>query len=149
MNYTPFVWPSVLAKGLLIEAPGKGAMTLIDPDDIAAVGVKALTEDGHEGKTYELTAEDSFSTAKFAEILRGALGRDIRLFEGDLEALRVALIASGAPGEYAPIMASYFTKVARGLFKTTDTVGRVLGRPPCSYTDWLKRNLPAILARAA
>jgi uncharacterized protein YbjT (DUF2867 family) len=149
MNYTPFAWPSVLDRGLLIEAPGEGAMTVIDPDDIAAVAVKALTEDGHEGQAYELTSEDSFTTAELAEMLRRVLGRDIRLFEGDLEALRDALIASGAPGEVAPLMANYFTKVATGFFKTTDTVGQVLGRKPRSYAQWLERNLPDILARAA
>jgi uncharacterized protein YbjT (DUF2867 family) len=142
MNYTPFVWPSVLARGLLIEAPGEGAMTVIDPDDIAAVAVKALTEDGHEGHAYELTSEDSFTTAELAETLRRALGRDIRLFEGDLEALRDALIASGAPGDFAPLMADYFTKVATGFYKTTDTAGRLLGRAPRAYADWLEHNLP-------
>jgi uncharacterized protein YbjT (DUF2867 family) len=149
MNYTPFVWSSVLTQGLLIEAPGEGKMTVIDPDDIAAVAVKALTEDGHEGKAYELTSGDSFSTAELAKTLRRALGRDIRLFEGGLDALRAALIASGAPGEFAPLMADYFTKVAKGFYKTTDTVGRLLDRPPRSYSDWLERNLPAILSRAA
>jgi hypothetical protein len=40
-------------------------------------------------------------------------------------------------------MASYFDRVAAGHFKTTtDTVGKLLGRPPRAYTDWLEENLP-------
>lgn len=142
MNYTPFVWSSVIERDLLIEAGGAGAMTVIDPADIAAVAVKALTEDGHEGQTYELTSEDSFTAANLARRLSTLLKRNIAIFEGDLDALRKALVASGAPAEYAPLMAGYFAKVAAGLWKRTDTVGRLLGRAPSTYAHWLEQNLP-------
>jgi uncharacterized protein YbjT (DUF2867 family) len=143
MNYTPFVWSSIVQCGLLIEADGAGAMTVIDPADIAAVALKALTENGHEGRSYELTSEDSFTTAELARTLSRVLRRDIAIFKGgDLDALRAALIESGAPAEYAPIMAVYFKKVAAGFFKTTDAVAKVLGRAPRSYADWLGQNLP-------
>jgi uncharacterized protein YbjT (DUF2867 family) len=144
MTHTPFVWSSVLEHGLLIEAGGGGAMTVIDPADIAAVAAKALTEDGHEGRIYELTSEDSFTAAELASRLSEALRRDIRIFEGDLDALRAALIASGAPAEYAPLMAGYFAKVSAGLWKTTDTAGTLLGRAPRAYAHWLERNLPVL-----
>jgi uncharacterized protein YbjT (DUF2867 family) len=142
MNYTPFVWPSVLQRGLLIEGGGGGAITVIDPADVAAVAVKALTEDGHEGQAYELTSEDSFTAAELAQTLSRLLRRDITLFEGDLDALRTALIENGAPGDYAPLMAGAFAKVAAGVFKRTDTVGKLLGRAPRAYADWLEHNLP-------
>ena len=142
MNYTPFVWPSVLQRGLLIEGGGEGAITVIDPDDIAAVAVKALTEDGHAGRAYDLTSEDSFTAAELARTLSRLLRRDITLFAGDRDALRTALIENGAPGDYAPLMAGAFAKVAAGVFKRTDTVAQLLGRPPRAYADWLAQNLP-------
>jgi uncharacterized protein YbjT (DUF2867 family) len=148
MNYVPFVWPSVLNQGLLLEPGGTGPMTFIDPDDIAAVAVKALTEDGHEGRAYELTSEETYTAAELAGLLSRVLGRDLKIFEGDVEALRQALIASGAPGEYAPIMAVYYGKVAAGFYKATDTVCAVLGRPPRAYADWLEQNLPVALGAA-
>lgn len=40
------------------------------------------------------------------------------------------------------LMAEYAASVAAGRFKKTDTVFKVLGRPPRSYTDWLAQNLP-------
>jgi uncharacterized protein YbjT (DUF2867 family) len=148
MNYLPFVWPSILKRGLLLEIGGPGAMTVIDPADIAAIAAKALTEDGHEGQTYDLTSEDSLTVAQVADLLSRALQRDISIFAGDVEALRAALIENGAPGDYAPLMAAYFAKVARGLFKTTDTVGKLLGRAPRAYADWLAENLPVVLSPA-
>lgn len=142
MTHTPFVWPSVLNRGLLIEAPVDGAMTVIDPVDIAAVALKALTENGHEEKTYELTSDDSFTTAELARMLSRILRRDIALFDGDVDALRAALIENGAPGEYAPLMAGYFAKVAAGVWKRTETVAQLLGRAPRAYAHWLEQNLP-------
>jgi uncharacterized protein YbjT (DUF2867 family) len=149
MNYAPFVWPSVLNQGLLLEGGGAGAMTFIDPDDIAAIGVKALTEDGHEGQIYELTSQETYTAATLASLLSKMLARPLRIFQGDVDALREALAASGAPGEYAPIMARYFGKVAAGFFRPTDTVAKVLGRAPRAYADWLADNMPAAVSRAA
>jgi len=148
MSYVPFVWPSVLNQGLLLEPGGAGAMTFIDPDDIAAVAVKALTENDHAGRSYELTSEETYTAAELAGLLSRVLRRDLKIFEGDVEALRDALIASGAPGEFAPLMAIYFRKVAAGFYKPTDTAAKLLGRPPRTYADWLQQNLPVALRAA-
>jgi uncharacterized protein YbjT (DUF2867 family) len=124
-------------------------MSFIDPDDVAEVAVKALREDGHEGQTYRLTSEDAYTAADLAGLLSKVVGREIRIFEGDLEALRETLIANGARGEHAPVMAKYFGMVAAGLCETTGTLGKVLGRAPRAYADWLRDNLPAGLRAAA
>jgi uncharacterized protein YbjT (DUF2867 family) len=149
MPYTPFVWNSIFQRGLLLEQAGDGAMTTIDPADVAAVGILALTTDGHEGQTYELTSEDSFSTRQLGETLSNALNKRLAVFEGSTEELRAALVENGAPGEYAPVMSHYFESVADGRWKLTDTVSQLLGRRPRSYAQWLERNLPEIRSRAA
>jgi uncharacterized protein YbjT (DUF2867 family) len=142
MTHTPFVWASVLKRGLLIEGGGEGAITVIDPLEVAEIGFKALVEDGHEGQRYDLTSDDSFTAAGLAEMLSRALQREITIFEGDLDALRAALVENGAPPEYAPLMAGAFAKSAAGNFTRTDTAARLLGRAPRSYRDWLELNLP-------
>ena len=134
MTNFPFNWPSVLNDGLLLEAGGPGVMTCIDPDDVAAVAVKALTADGHEGQTYRLTSDDAFTAADLAALLSKFLRREVRVFESN--------------GERAPT-AGYFGLVAAGVYKTTGTAAKVLGRKPRSYAQWLGDNLPGILSRAA
>jgi uncharacterized protein YbjT (DUF2867 family) len=145
MPFVPFVWNSIFRRGLLLEQAGDGAMTTIDPADIAAVGILALTTDGHEGQTYELTSEDSFSTRQLGEMLSKVLNKSLTIFDGGEEELRAALVENGAPGEYAPIMSHYFESVAAGRWKVTETVARILGRKPRSYAQWLDLNLPNIL----
>jgi uncharacterized protein YbjT (DUF2867 family) len=148
MTHTPFVWSSVLERGLLLEADGDGAMTVFDPADVAAVALAALTTEGHTGQIYKLTSEDLFTTRELADTLSRALGRELTLFQGDAEDLRSALVDCGAPPEFAPIMAGYFATVAAGFWEVTDTAARILGRAPRSYAQWLDHNLPAIVSAA-
>ncbi len=133
MTNFPFNWPSVLNDGLLLEAGGSGVMTCIDPDDVAAVAVKALTEDGHEGQTYRLTSEDAFTAADLAALLSKFLGREVRVFESN--------------GERAPV-AGYFGLVAAGAYKTTDTAAKVLGRSARTYAEWLEQHRPVVFGAA-
>jgi uncharacterized protein YbjT (DUF2867 family) len=135
MTSLPFNWPPVLNEGLLFEASGSGTITCVDPDDVAAVAMKALNEDGHNGKTYRLTSEDAFTAQDLAELLTKTLGHDVKVFKGD--------------DRRPPITGKYFDMVAAGLYKTTNTLGTILGRKPVSYAEWLARNLPDIRARAA
>jgi uncharacterized protein YbjT (DUF2867 family) len=127
MTSLPFDWRSVLQEGVLLEAGGSGIMTCIDPDDVAEIAVKALTQDGHDGKTYRLTSEDAFTGATLAAFLADFLGREVRTFDGD---------PAGVP------MAGYFRLVSAGVYKTTETVAHLLGRRPRTYAEWLRRNPP-------
>jgi uncharacterized protein YbjT (DUF2867 family) len=122
MTGVPFDWQSVLNDGLLREAGGAGIMTCIDPEDVAEIAVKALIEDGHEGQTYRLTSADALTATDLAGVLSEFLGREVRVFDGD-----------------APMM-GYFGLVAAGVYKTTDTAAKVLGRPPRTYVKWLEKN---------
>ena len=145
MNYMPFVWPSVLKRNLLLESAGDGAMTVIDPADVAAAAFVALTEGGHAGQIYRLTSEDALSASDLQRILSRALGRELSLFHGDTESLRAALIECGAPEVYAPIMANYFASVRAGFWRPTDTFTRLVRRKPRSYAEWLDRHLASIV----
>jgi uncharacterized protein YbjT (DUF2867 family) len=148
MTSVPFVWAPVLNHGLLLEAGGPGVMSFFDPDDVAAIAVKALTEDGHAGQTYKLTSEDAYTAAGLARLLARVVGREVKVFDGGLEAFCEALIANGAPSEYAPAMTRYFTKVAAGFYKPTETASKVLGRAPRAYADWLEENPPVALKKS-
>jgi uncharacterized protein YbjT (DUF2867 family) len=128
MTNFPFDWASVLNDGLLLETGGSGVMTCIDPDDVAEVAVKVLTEAGHDGQTYRLTSEDSFTAASLAALLSDVVGRDVR-------------VAEGVPA------AGYFKLVAAGMYVPTNTASMLLGRAPRTYRDWLRRNAPTLIAR--
>jgi uncharacterized protein YbjT (DUF2867 family) len=134
MTSMPFNWASVINDGVLLEAGGSGIMTCIDPEDVAAVAVKVLTEDGHEGQTYRLTSEDAFTATDLARLLSKIVGHDLKVYDGDV---------ASAP------MAKYFAMVRAGLYVPTDMAGRLLGRAPRSYARWLQDNVFAALRAAS
>lgn len=131
MTNFPFNWSSVLRDGVLLEMGGSGVMTCIDPEDVAEIAVRTLTEDGHHAQTYRLTSEDTFTAASLANFLSTQLGRDVR-----------------APDTVPASPGGYFGLVVAGVYRTTDTAARVLGREPRPYADWLRQNLGQILRLA-
>ena len=74
-----------------------------------------------------LTSQDAFTAAELASLLSKVLGRPIQAFDGPLDALP---------------MAGYFRLVAAGIYKTTDTAAKLLGRTPRSYAHWLGEHRP-------
>src|SRR5439155_6799006 len=52
--------------------------SLVDVRDLAAVAERALTEPGHEGKTYDFTGPESLSYADVAATLSAVRGRPVR-----------------------------------------------------------------------
>jgi uncharacterized protein YbjT (DUF2867 family) len=127
MTNLPFDWGSVIENGLLLELGCAGVMTCIDPDDVADIAVKLLTEDGHNGKTYRPTSDDAFTAAELAALLSRVVGRDVRVADGE-----------PAPG--------YFSLVAAGSYFRTGTARELLGRPRVPYADWLTENAPALIS---
>lgn len=57
----------IVPRGGLFLPAGDGKDKPIDPRDIAAVAVKALTTPGHEGKVYELTGPELLSYAEVVQ----------------------------------------------------------------------------------
>lgn len=143
MTNTPYGWASVHEKGQLIEPLGGRKTILIDPRDIAAVAVKALTEPGHEGKIYELTGE-ALTGIEMAECLSAALARPIQFVDATDQETRDDLLRSGLPPSIVDKVLYYFTTLRAGHWYETSTIRELLGRPPRTYAAWLKENVQAL-----
>lgn len=104
-----FLRPNLFMQGLLnfrstiasqnafYAAAGEAKVSLVDVRDIAEVAVAALTEAGHEGKTYDLTGSQALTHAEIAEQLSTALGRKITFVDVSPEAMHDALLGVGFP----------------------------------------------------
>lgn len=109
---------------------------IIDIDDIADVVVAALTEEGHEGKLYEVTGPRLMSFAEMAEELSQATGRPIHHIPISFEAFHANIAEAG--GEY---VADVFTAIARETLdgrnaNICDGVEQALGRPARDFSDY-------------
>jgi uncharacterized protein YbjT (DUF2867 family) len=147
-----FDWlPAIRAGGYVLDPAGPGRYAPIDPADIAAVAALALTGDGHAGREYVLTGEETFTVAEQVAVLSAATGLDIKVREPATpdETVR-ARFPNGAPQVLADAILEGFALLradTTGL--RTDTVRRLLGRGPRTFADWCARHAGVFRAAAA
>ena len=67
-----------MLAGEVVLPGGEVRRAVVGADDIAAVAAAVLTEDGHTGRTYELTGPRLLTFAEAVAAIADATGRDIR-----------------------------------------------------------------------
>ena len=114
----------VVGRGAVVLPTGPGKIAWIDPSDIAAVGAEALVRSDLDGALH-LTGPDALDGDEVAARL------GVKRIDLPLDRWRETVVASGLDPWLADSSVHLFEAVARGaLAEVTDTVERVLGRPP-------------------
>lgn len=112
-------------------------MSIVDVRDIATVAVAALTEDGHRGKTYDITGPQALSHAEMASQLAAAFGRPVSFVDVPEAAMREALLRFGIPEWQADGLIEDYAHYRRGeASAVSSAVEDVTGRPPRSFQDF-------------
>jgi uncharacterized protein YbjT (DUF2867 family) len=143
-NFTEAFFAPGLAEGTLVSPTGSGAEPFIDAEDIAAVAVAALTQDGHAGRDYDLSGPTALTMAEVADILSSRLGRPVQHVDPPLEQWQAGAVQSGIPEDYVALLGSLFTLIASGGDAHLSTgVQDALGRRPGSFQEWADRELAA------
>src|SRR5437588_11438650 len=91
---------TIKTQGAFFQSTGNGRWAAIDPADIGAVAVKALTTPGHEGTAYTLTGPESLSGAEYAERLSAALRKQVKFVDIPPDIARDNLLRTGVPPVY-------------------------------------------------
>ena len=129
----------ILAKGAFFAPAGTAAISAIDVRDIAAAAAAALTEPGHEGKTYDLTGPAALTHTEMAALLSIAIDRKIAFVDVPEGAMRDALVglhmpawqADGLIEDYAHYRHGEAAEVASGVRDAT-------GQAPRSFADFAR-----------
>ncbi len=139
MQNTMMAAQTVASDGVVYMPFKDGKTGMIDVRDIMDVAVKVLTEDGHEGKTYDLTGPASISFHDVAAALSKALGKEVKYVDVPLEAGRDAMIGMGLSEWVGDAMTEYFQAFSAGYgdFSTPD-VEKVTGHPARSYETFAR-----------
>jgi len=138
-------WGATIREQDAVFFPGgSGKAAPIDPADIAAVAVKALTMPGHEGCAYSLTGPQQLSIAEMVETIGQAVGRPLRYTNIPPLVAGIWLVRSGLSLTMAYAVMQIIDTLRRGeRSPLTDTVERVTGRPPRSFADWCRAHADA------
>jgi uncharacterized protein YbjT (DUF2867 family) len=132
-----FLLESVLHGELGLPA-GQVPEPFVATDDIADVAVAALTEDGHNGRIYELTGPRLLTFADAAADIARATGREIRYVPVSADEY-AAVIGEHLPAEYVPMFVDLFTRILDGRnAHLADGVQRALGRAPRDFAEYAR-----------
>jgi uncharacterized protein YbjT (DUF2867 family) len=124
----------------IFVSAGHGRTSFIDARDVAAVGVRALTEeDGHRNTAYSLTGDEALSYVEVADRFSEVLGRPIRYANPSVLDFVRHMREQGHPWPFVLVMTGIYLTARFGLAATvTDDLERVLGRPPTSMRDFIR-----------
>ncbi|MER7580940.1 NAD(P)H-binding protein [Kitasatospora sp. NPDC097691] len=138
-----FAWAETVRTRRTVFAPfGDVALPVVDPADIAAVAAAALREDGHAGRTYELTGPEPISPRRQAAALSEALGEEVAFVELSREEAH-AHLARFMPEQVIPGTLDVLGVPLPAELAVSPDVAAVLGRPAAPFDAWVARNLPA------
>ncbi|MGW3209812.1 SDR family oxidoreductase [Streptomyces sp. NPDC001135] len=133
---------SVRTKRTIFAPFGDVALPVIDPADIAAVAAVALREEGHSGRTYELTGPEIISPRRQAAVISRALGEEVAFVELTREQAH-AHLAQFMPEEVVDGTLDVLGIPLPAEQAISPDVENVLRRPARAFGEWVARSLPA------
>jgi uncharacterized protein YbjT (DUF2867 family) len=126
----------IRAKGVVRWPYGRAARSLIHERDIAAVAVRALTEDRHVGAKYVLTGPEAVTQAEQVRIIGEVIGRAVGWEELSPETARQQLLAAwGDPG-FVDGALGYWATLVSEPERVTRTVEEVTGVRARTFQEW-------------
>lgn len=133
---------SITEDGVLsLPYPPETRISLVDLGDLAEVAVRALTEPGHQGATYELCGTEPLSQLQVAATLAAALGRTVRCQEVALEDWEKGARRGGVHEESTEALLAMFRYYREhGLHGNPRVLELLLGRAPTSIESFVRRH---------
>lgn len=128
-NYTGSL-SAVLTYGVLLGASGNGKISSASRLDFAEAAVAVLTGNGHEGKTYELAGDESYTLSDMAAEIGKLTGKNITYNNLPVEGYAAALVQAGLPEGIAQFLAGTHVSTEKGdLFDDGHKLSQLIGRP--------------------
>jgi NAD(P)H dehydrogenase (quinone) len=128
-NYTGSV-KGAIAAGAFIGSAGEGKISSAARADFAEAAAVVLTTEGHEGKTYELSGDESYTLADLAAEISKQTGKTIP-YNNLPEAEYAKILASfGIPEAFASAIAGWDVSASHNdLFDESHVLSKLIGRP--------------------
>jgi uncharacterized protein YbjT (DUF2867 family) len=142
LNYAPMI----RAEGRLYAPAGERPAPFIDPVDVAAAAVAALTKPKQAGETYELTGPEALTYVEAAKRIGAVIGRPVEYVNVKDDVARDAMVRAGIPEWSADGVIELFRVLRDGrVGDVTDDFERLVGRPPRSLDAFLHEHVDAFL----
>ncbi|MEM6630650.1 MAG: NmrA family NAD(P)-binding protein [Bacteroidota bacterium] len=134
-----FLLDPILAGHVALPMP-LAKIPFVDTGDIAEVVVKALLDEAHNGKTYELTGPRALTFEEVVREIAVATGRDIQYQAVSLEAYNSMMKSAGVPEDYIWLFDYLFREVLskEENHVVTADIEKVLGRKATDFSEYVQ-----------
>ena len=122
----------------------EGKTGMIDTRDVGKVIAKVLSEEGHEGQSYQITGPEILSFYNVAEKFSSVLKREVLYVDMSMDAYKNILSQFLTNQWHLDSVIDLFAGIAEGGIEyNTDTFEELIGTPPRSLEDFIEehRNL--------
>ena len=124
----------ITVNDTIVGTTATGRASLVDARDVAAVAATVLTQQGHEGRTYDVTGPQALSNPEVAAIISRVTGRRVRYVGTTPDLLADGYHRAGLPEWAALDLVAADVYRARGrLAQVTDVVERVGRKKPTTF----------------
>ena len=106
--------PMIATEGHFVAPIGNARVSAVDVRGIAAVAAIALSEEGHDGKTYTITGPAAVTHSEMASALSRAIGWPVAFIDVPADAFGGALRAAGVPPWQVDGLVEDYARYARG-----------------------------------
>lgn len=128
-NYTMGL-PAALEHNALIGAAKDGRISSATRQDYAEAAAAVLLDTGLQGKTYELSGDDSYTLTDLAATLSAQAGKEIPYVDMPEADYAAALSGAGLPAALAEFLAHCDVEASKGaLFDEGTQLSTLIGRP--------------------
>ncbi len=139
-NFSEGVLLDGVKSGELRLPAGDGLEPFVDCEDVAAVAVAALVEEGHAGQTYEISGGRMLTFGDAVAEISKAIGREVRYVALSAQEYIDELVGFGVPEDYARMLADLVGQIRDGKNAYfSDGVSRALHREPLDFTEYARR----------
>lgn len=130
---------SIQGENRFYEPLGAAHVSFIDARDIAALAVTAMTQNGHEGKTYVITGPGSLSDNDIADIFSRVLERRVQYVDISEKEAKDRWKASGLSDKRVEWWSEYYQFCRDGSISFLSPVDPILiGREPITFEMFVK-----------
>ncbi|WP_067894332.1 NmrA family NAD(P)-binding protein [Nocardia vaccinii] len=127
---------TAIAAGILAVPAGRARTAPAHIDDLAEAAARVLATDGHRGRCYTLTAEDSIDWNDLARLASTMAGSRIEYQPVEDEEFLAAVAGQGIPDGLAQILVEVYRAFRGGWTGTpTGDLAEILGRAPRPALD--------------
>ncbi|MGD9476269.1 NmrA family transcriptional regulator [Shinella sp. G-2] len=138
-NFSEGLFAEPILAGELVLPSATVREPFVDTRDVADMAVAALTEEGHAGKTYELTGPRLMTFREAVAEFSAAGGTDVVYTPVTVDAYAGMLRDAGMPEDVIWLVTYLFGSVLDGRNeRLSDDIARVLGRPPRDFNDFAR-----------